>query len=277
MRDRAAVLSLLAGVLVIAASQLAAPLGSPPLYDGVVVQEPYRYLTPGPSQAGSPTSATSSPPVEGTTSPLFALATGESPPQAQMISPPGAFELTPAVRSLTVSIAPIAAPAPPSSGTIASNVYRFSVADESGTLLAVGDARRPTLFLRADGVSTGTIARFADGSWQELPTLEGGEPGTFTTNAMELGDFAVIADLVTAPPANPIALDPTLVIAAAVTALLSVVALVALMSRRERRRSVAVPSTVVPRLERQRTVIGPLAKRGPLRSRRRGRRRSGSQ
>jgi hypothetical protein len=247
MRGRAAVLSLLAGLLVIVVSQLAAPLGSPPLFDGVVVQDPYRYLAPGPSQAGSPSSVTSKPPVEGTTSPLFALATAESPPQAQMIAPPGAFELTPAVPSLTVSIQPVSAPAPPSGGTIAGNVYRFSVADQTGAPLAVGQERKPTLFLRApDGVFTAIIARFAAGSWRELPTLPGGQPGTFTTNTSELGDFALIV----APDVGPVGLDLRLIIAGVAAALLSVVALSALMSRVGRRRPVAAPSRRRPRPRR---------------------------
>ena len=238
MRRRAAVLSLLAGLVVIAASQLAAPLGSPPLFDGVVVQEPYRYLAPEPSQAGSPTSVSSSFRVEGTTGPVFAVATKESPPQAQLIVPRDVFVLSPSVTSLTVSIRPVAAPAHPSNGTIAGNVYRFSVVDQSGAPLAIGQ-KKPTLFLRApDGVFSATIAHFAGGTSQELPTLPGAQPGTFLANVTELGDFGLIA----AQAAGPFGLDTTLLIAAAATALLSVLALGAFMSRRDRRRTAPSPS-----------------------------------
>jgi hypothetical protein len=239
MRGRAAVLSLLAGLVVVAGSQLSAPLGSPPLFDGVVVQEPYRYLAPEPSQAGSPTSVTSSFRVEGTTAPVFAVATKESPPQAQLIVPRGVFVLSPSVTSLSVSIRPVAAPALPSSGTIAGNVYRFSAVDQSGAPLAIGQVKKPTLLLRApDGVFSATIAHFADGRWQELSTLPGGQPGTFLTNIAELGDFGLIV----VQAAGPFGLDPPLLIGAIAVALLSVLALGAFMSRRDRPRTPPSPS-----------------------------------
>ncbi len=95
MNRRAAVVSLGAGLGLIALAQLAAPFGSPPLYDGVVVQEPYRYLSPGPGQLGSPTSYRSTLPVTGIASPVFVAATTESPPQAQLIAESGAFVLPP--------------------------------------------------------------------------------------------------------------------------------------------------------------------------------------
>ncbi|HTG41391.1 MAG TPA: hypothetical protein VK697_07230, partial [Methylomirabilota bacterium] len=194
MRRRAAVPSLLGGLAVIVVSQLAAPLGSPPLYDGVVVQDPYRYVVPGPGQEGSPTSFLTPLPVDGTTSPRFIAATSESPPQAELIAPPGAFVTGAGVTTLAVSIDPIEAPAPPSTGTIAGNVYRFAVADQTGVDLAVTQGTVPTLILRApDGVVDATIARNSGGAWQELPTQPAGQPGIFLTNVSELGDFALIA------------------------------------------------------------------------------------
>jgi hypothetical protein len=268
MRHRAAILSLLAGLAVIAVARLAAPLASPPLYDGVVVQDPYRYLVPGSNQAGSPTSATLATRVEGTTSPQFAVATTESPPQAQLISAPGAFVLPAGVASVTASIEAVPATAPPTSGQIAGNVYRFSVADESGAPLAVGQAAgtQPTLVLRApDGVSTATIARLDGAAWQELPTEAAGQPGMFVTTVTALGDFAVIAG----PAPGLLGLDPGILVAVGVgvgvgvAALLAVVALAVLVSRRQRQ----APA-----------VHAPSPSRRPRPSKRRsgGRRRGGS-
>jgi hypothetical protein len=112
MRRRAALLALPAGLTVIVVAQVAAPLGSPPLYDGAVVQEPYRYLTPIQGPGGSPTSFHASPAVRDATSPQFVAATTESPPQAKLIAKPGAFVLP--AGTTTVSIDPVAAAAPPS-------------------------------------------------------------------------------------------------------------------------------------------------------------------
>lgn len=253
MRPRAAPLSLVAGIAVMAIAQLAAPLGSPPLYDGVVVQEPYRYLAPGPGQADSPASFTSPVPVDGTTSPQFVGATTENPPQAQLIAPPGAFVLPAGVAALNVSIEPVPAPAPPSDGPIAGNVYRFAVADQTGAGLAIDQAKLPTLILRGpDGIFSATIARFSGGGWQELPTQSSGQPGIFYTNVSALGDFALIAS----PAPGPFGFDPGLVVAAVVAAVLSALVLGFLISRR-RRQPTAVrvtPPQRRPRPSKRRSV-----------------------
>ena len=260
MRRRAALFSLLAGLGVIVVSQVAAPLGSPPLYDGVVVQDPYRYLAPGPGQVGEPTSFLTPLPVAGTTSPRFIAATSESPPQAELIAPPGAFVVGAGVTTLAVSIDPVEVPAPPSTGTIAGNVYRFAVADQAGVDLAVTQATVPTLILRApDGVIDATIARNSGGAWQELPTQPAGQPGIFLTNVSALGDFALIA----ASPSGLLGLDQRLVVASVIVATVAILVLGFLVSRSRRR-----PATV-PRPSPQRRPRPP--KRG-----RSGRRRGGS-
>src|SRR5439155_670744 len=79
-------------------------LAGVPLYDGVVVAEPYRYLHPTGGQAGDPTSATDEKPVSGNQSPFFAAATEESPPQAQLVAMDDAFQLNPGSTHLNVSI-----------------------------------------------------------------------------------------------------------------------------------------------------------------------------
>ncbi|HUG30994.1 MAG TPA: hypothetical protein VMQ65_10835, partial [Candidatus Limnocylindria bacterium] len=105
-------LASLAGGALALAVQVAAPVGVP-LYDGVVVQEPYRYLHPTGEQAGSPASFSSTPAVSGSVSPNVIAATTESPPQAQLIAQEGAFVLSASATGLQVSVAPIEAPPPP--------------------------------------------------------------------------------------------------------------------------------------------------------------------
>lgn len=235
MRRLAVLLSFVVGFFVMAVAQLVAPLGSPPLYDGVVVQEPYRYLTPTQDQVGSPTSYQAALPVQGTASPQFVAATTESPPQAQLLVQPGSFVVS-AGTSMTVSIEPVAPPASPASGPIAGNVYRFTVADKTGAPLAINPNALPTLLLRAPAdVADAVIARFAGGAWQELPTEPSGQPGIAITNVDALGDFALIAK----PTPGIFGLDPKLFAAAAVAPLLSAIVLGVLVLRAQRRATAA--------------------------------------
>jgi hypothetical protein len=231
VRRRAAAISLALGLGLIALARYAAPLGSPPLYDGVVVQEPYRYLTPGPGQVGSPTSYHASIPVSGTTSPEFVAATTENPPQAQLVAQSGGFVVPAGVTSVTVTIEPVSAAAAPAGNEVAGNGYRISVTDPSGTQLTIGQTAPPTLLLRApDGVSSGTIERLDAGTWQPLTTYQGGQPGIVLTNVTELGEFAVIA-----PVAGPLGLDVRLIVLLALVPLVVVVGLVAVAYRRRLR------------------------------------------
>jgi hypothetical protein len=177
-----------------AVAQVAAPLDSPPLYDGVIVQEPYRYLMPGPNQPGSPGSYHSTAAVQGTTSQRFAAATTESPPQAQLIVAPGAFVVPTGVTSMAISIEPVQAPQAAADGAIVGNVYRFAVVDQAGNTLAIDPKAMPTVILRAsDGTETASLAQYSGGTWQELPTEATGPPGVlFFANVRALGDFAVL-------------------------------------------------------------------------------------
>ena len=187
-------LAILAGGALALAVQVATPVGVP-LYDGVVVQEPYRYLHPTGDQPGSPTTFSATVPVVGSESPTVVAATTENPAQAQVIGQEGAFVLTPSATSLLVSVTPIDAPAQPVGGTIAGNVYRFSVTDQSGTELAITPCDGCiSLVMRApDGVGVASIQRFADGAWQEVETLHAGMVSLYQTNPKALGTYAVIA------------------------------------------------------------------------------------
>lgn len=259
MSRRAAAITLAAGLGVIAIAQLTSPLGSPPLYDGVVPQEPYRYLVPGANQAGSPTSYHGSQPVTGTTSPAFVAATTESPPQAQLIAEFDSFVLPAGVTSLTVSIEPVATTESPPGGAITGNVYRVSVTDQSGGPLSIDPATPPTVSLRApDGVSSATISQSVDGTWHDLSTGQGGQPGIFLANVTDLGDFTTVEQ-----DQGPGGLDSTIVILGLATTVLSVVLLGGVLVWSRSRRSHAV----VP--------VPPVRPR-PSKRRQRGRRRGGS-
>jgi hypothetical protein len=181
------------GAALALAAQVAAPVPVP-LYDGVPVQEPYRFLHPTGNQAGSPTSAAAVPAVVGGISPAFAAATAENPPQAQLIAQKNAFALAPGTTSLQVSITPIEAPSTPAGGPIAGNVYRFSVTDQAGTALeikACGGCL--SLSLRApDGTGEATIERFADGAWEDVLTVPLAIVSMFQANPTALGDLAVV-------------------------------------------------------------------------------------
>lgn len=187
-------LAVLAGGALALAIQLAAPVGVP-LYDGVVVAEPYRYLHPTGTHAGQPTSYDGDQPVVGGASPAFAAATQENPPQAQLIAQTGAFVLSPGATSVHVSISAVEPPAvAPSNGTIVGNVYQVSVTDQAGTALAVAPCDGClSLSMRApEGTDVATLMRFAGGAWTGMDTLPVGVVSMYQSNPTALGDIAVV-------------------------------------------------------------------------------------
>ncbi len=193
---RTGLLLLAVGLLAMIAVHRIAPLASPPLYDGLIVEDPYRYLSPPPGGGTNPSSASRAERVTGGTSPPIFVATSETPPQAQLNASPAAFSVPPRTTTITAKIRPVRSPRPPSSGHIASNVYRFEVANQAGVPLV--PVRDPTLFvsiiLRAPhGVQDAVVARYANGTWQPLTTEPAGQPGIFLANTTSLGDFAVLA------------------------------------------------------------------------------------
>lgn len=200
-------LTLVAGALLVLAVQIAQPVGVP-LYDGVVVQEPYRYLHPTGDQAGDPTSFTDDIDVTADLSPIFAAYTGENPAQAQLISQRGAFALTPGATHVVVRIMAVEPPAQPEGGTIVGNVYHFAVSDQIGQPLEVRTCSAClTLRLRGpEGVGEAVLNRFADGAWHDVETIREGIGGTYVTNVLALGDYAVVALPDEQPGMKPIAL-----------------------------------------------------------------------
>ncbi|MGZ6299395.1 MAG: hypothetical protein ACXWMN_02735, partial [Candidatus Limnocylindria bacterium] len=201
------------GLVAIAATQMVAPIISP-LFDGVVVNDPYRYLSPPPGADGSPTSADTSVPIQGTVSPAFAAYTRETPPQAELLAHGGELQLDAEDTALRVMIDPI----PPASGQsnpkIVGNIYRFVVTDQSGDGVSLLPRQTITLAMRSPAglAAGGTISRFADGAWSPRVTQPSGLPDFVITNTDAFGDFAIIGKV------TPVATDesPLLLVAALV-------------------------------------------------------------
>jgi hypothetical protein len=200
-------------------AQAARPVAVP-LFDGVVVVDPYRYLSPPPGGDGSPTSARATLPIAAGKSPSFAVYTSETPPQAELLAKGGELALGPGATSVTVTIDPVPPPAGAPPGAIAGNVYRVAVVDQSGAALALASGQTITLALRGPaGVAVdATIARFSDGAWQSVKTAPSGLQDLFLTNAEGFGDFAVLGQLT--PTAN--GFDPAFLIWALIAAGLTI-------------------------------------------------------
>jgi hypothetical protein len=183
---------------------LAAQLGSPvavPLYDGVPILDPYRYLAPRGSQPGDPTSYAAQKPLDGGSTPAFAAATTEEPPQAQLITGPKAFVPPAGATELNITIDAVPPDEAPTTGSIAGNVYRFQVLDDNGVAFTVAGDAKPTLTLRApEGTSSAVIGHLTNDGWVALQTEHGGGLGLFSTEVTELGDFAILVGA--SPPSD---------------------------------------------------------------------------
>ena len=217
-------LLVLAGGALAVAVQVVAPVGVP-LYDGVVVAEPYRYLHPTGDETGDPSSYSSVEDVTGGQSPFFAAATEESPPQAQLVVMEDAFQLNAGTTHLNVSITPVDPVAPSANGTIAGNAYRFAVTDDAGQPLPAKTCEGcRTLVLRApDGVTDGRVQHFADGTWTDVKTDHYGVAAMYQSNLEALGDFAVVTGA-SGGPGGGGGLDPLLFGGIALAAFFAVVA-----------------------------------------------------
>lgn len=187
-RSRQAGLVLAAGLVLVALSQLAATPRAAPLFDGVFIEDPYRFVMPPPGAAGDPL------PVQVTTAvvngavPLLAVATAENPPQAQIIAEADAFAISAGTTSVTVSIEPVA----PTDPHVTGNVYRFGVTDQAGAALAIRPGPVVTIVLRAPQLLDAQLARLDGSQWVILPTDHGGLPDLFAANVDRLGAFTML-------------------------------------------------------------------------------------
>jgi hypothetical protein len=223
------------GAAVAALAQLALPHGVP-IYDGVIAPDAYRFLSPAAGEAGHPTSYSADLPVSNGQSPQITAATAENPPQAQLIALAGAFVVPAGATTIHVSITPVAAAVPETSGTLSGNVYRVAVTGPGGVELAMAGPQRPTLAMRsASALSDAAIARERGTQWQQLETVANAALAVYTAEPDALGDFAVV-DLAGGGPSTT-----DLVIAATVGVVIVALALWAIRTLR-RRQSIAAES-----------------------------------
>jgi hypothetical protein len=232
-----------AGLVLVALVRLAVP-GVSPLFDGVVVADPYRYLAPPPGGDGSPSSAADAFEVVNGVSPSFAVFTDETPPQAELLAHGGELSIPAGSRSVKVTINPVAPAGGASSSGIAGNVYRFSVTDQAGNPLALLPGATITLALRGPaGIpADASIARLESGAWQPKATAPSGLPDFLLTNTTAFGDFVILASI----PVTPSGRSPVLLIVALVVA-----AAVGLLAWRGEAMRRAAPK-VAPRADRRR-------------------------
>lgn len=194
--ERGSLRVLAVGLVMMGMAQVVRPVAVP-LFDGVVVVDPYRYLSPPAGEAGSPTSAKSTLPIEAGKSPSFAVYTSETPPQAELLAKGGELAVGAGTTSVTVTIDPIQPPAVGSPGSMAGNVYRIAVTDQSGAALALLPSQSITLAVRGPaGVAVdAAIARYDAGAWQLRPTGPSGLQDLFLTNVDSFGDFALLGQV----------------------------------------------------------------------------------
>ena len=200
----AALLTLVVGLIGIVAAQMLAPLPAPPLYDGVVPVEAYRWLTPPPGEHGGAQGATATLRVSGGSSPLVAVATPEPTPQAQIFAQPGALILASGTTSITVSITPVPPDALPTVGRIAGNVYRITIVDQSGAPVSALASAEVSVSLRDPNpaASEATMNWLSNGAWVPLRTDASGLGAIFNAVVTDFGDFALVEPGEAASPAG---------------------------------------------------------------------------
>lgn len=192
-RAAAGALGLGLGLALVAARL--APLPGPPLYDGAVQPEPYKWLDPAPGHPGGAQGATATVEVKGGTSPLIALATPpENSPQAQIFASPGALSMPPGTTSLSVSIQPVEPSVHPIDTHLDGNVYRVAILTQTGAAVTIQPSAQFTLVLEAPDPTTvdATIGHIAGGAWQTLKTENAGLGANFLSVITELGDFGLL-------------------------------------------------------------------------------------
>jgi hypothetical protein len=169
------------------------PRAAPPLYDGVVVIEPYVWLDPPPGELGGALGTSAKVAVTGGQNRIVAVATAEQPPQAQVLGTPGALVLAPGATSLSVSITPVEPVRPVPTGYIDGNVYRFVVVDQLGRPVTAPASAYVSIFLRAANPADvdGTIEQLKGTSWVPLVSSSEGGAG-FLAIVTSFGDFAVV-------------------------------------------------------------------------------------
>ena len=191
---RAGVAALALGL--ITAALLHGRMGSPPVYDGIIVPpEPYRWESPPPNlRAGNkpPLPGETTLPVSNGQVPGGGVQTGDN--QVIMFFGPGAFKAPSGAQNVTCTIQPDAnPPAAPSGIDIRGNVYRVNCGAQPGGG-AVTVASTFHLTMRFPPGAFKEIQYHDGNTWRALTTLRaaGGDPYA-SVNAPGFGEYAASA------------------------------------------------------------------------------------
>jgi hypothetical protein len=230
--------------------QAASPLPAPPLYDGVMVVEPYVWLDPPPDHPGGAQGASATISVDDARNAAVAVATPELTPQAQLVAVAGALTIRPTATSIHVSIRPVPSRPAPAGSYIDGNTYRIDVVDDAGNPISAPASAYVSIVLRpADQALTDASIELFDGEqWQSLETSSAGAAG-FIAIVTAFGEFAVVEQGVspyptlaqsgataspTQPPQGQRSVDPAAALLVGIV--FGVALLIVLIARRRRRR-----------------------------------------
>ena len=183
------------GLAIALLSQRSTPIASPPLYDGVLVIQPYQWLSPPPGLQGGAQPVQNTDAVTPGQAGGLAIGTPEQPSQVQLTISFSDLVLPPGTTSINVSIVPVAAPlVQPPNGIVAGNAYQIAVTDEHGAAISIRTGGGTTLVMRSPAsLPNGTVERFSDGAWTQLQTAPAGLPDTFYATAQSFSVFALVA------------------------------------------------------------------------------------
>jgi hypothetical protein len=182
------------GIVAIGLAQWLAPLGAPPLYDGVTTVAPYLWLLPPAGSAGGAMGAEGTAGVDAGKNRLIAIATPELQPQAQLFATSGTFVLPKGTTSIKLSIEPILPETLPANGHIEGNVYRFSITNQDGAALVAPATAEVTVGLRGPFTTPSQVIAVNDGSgWRNLKTDDAGFAASYLAVVTGGGEYAMVA------------------------------------------------------------------------------------
>jgi hypothetical protein len=179
-RPSSVALVLILAVLALAATVVARPPHTPPLYDGLgFPDEPYRWVVPPPGFNRTPLAATEAVvrvPVSGGANVAGQALSGEQGPQVAVAVSPGAFAVPARVSSVTLRAVPQPVPAvPPDRGQVDSNLYVLT-AQAAGKAVPLAPGHTVLVNMRAERATDQAvvICRWTGRQWEQVPTARVG-------------------------------------------------------------------------------------------------------
>ena len=195
--------SLVAGALLLALAWACGSHARPPLRDAATTAGSYAYCqTPSGTGPSAVSQVDHNIVVLNGVSPAIDDHTAETPPQAELHVPAGAFTVRPGTVAIRVVI--LCAPPPamlPVDGPLDGNVYRFAVTAQ-GVSLTLQPGRNAIVVLRGPaGAPNPVLEQFEAGLWTRLDTrpVGGGAPAGQSASVSDLGDFGLVVTTSTVP------------------------------------------------------------------------------